>query len=102
MASAAPTGGPAEEQQHSHSLKHLISHVIHPHRTAHQRQEEATVVHHERRGARTLEDDEDPDEPFEPLVMYDAEKEKLHPPTKKEIETREDVTFDNSMIHIES
>lgn len=61
---------------HHHTVKDIINHVIHPHREAHQREEKASVVQHERKGARTLEDDEDPEEPFEPLVMYDAERVK--------------------------
>lgn len=81
------------------TVKDIVDHVIHPHR-AHQREEEATVVQHERKGARTLrEDGEEVVEQFEPLVMYDLEKEKAQPPTKEEIERREEATFTNELLH---
>lgn len=98
---SAPASEPAgQHHHHHHTVKEIIDHVVHPHREAHEREERATVVQHERKGARTLrEDGEEFEEQFEPLVMYDLEKEKAQPPTKEEIEKREEATFTNELLH---
>lgn len=90
MSAQSPLPDEANSHHHHHKIIDVINHIVHPHKSTHQHEEEKHVAKQERKGIKTLAEDGDPIEEFEPLVQYDAEREKAAPLTKKEIEKREE------------
>ena len=76
MSTQSPLPGEANAHHHHLKITDVINHIVHPHKSTHQHEEEKHVAKQERKGVKTLADGTDPIEEFEPLVQYDAEREK--------------------------
>ena len=97
MSAQSPLPGEANAHHHHLKITDVINHIVHPHKSTHQHEEEKHVAKQERKGVKTLADGTDPIEEFEPLVQYDAEREKSAPLTQKEIKKREEDTLVKEM-----